>query len=71
MKKKITIEGMSCNHCVRHVTEALDDLEGVSNIEVNLKEKNALIEVETTVSEDKIKLAIEDVGYEVVGIESI
>ncbi|WP_055667289.1 heavy-metal-associated domain-containing protein [Desnuesiella massiliensis] len=69
MKKKLLIEGMSCGHCVKHVKEALSELEGVSSVDVDLASKSAILEGE--VSEDKIKFAVEDAGYEVVSIENI
>ena len=69
MKKKILIEGMSCNHCVGHVKEALEGLDGVSSVQVNLAEKNAV--VETTVDDEKLKEVIEDEGYDVVNIENM
>lgn len=68
MAKKILIEGMSCGHCVRHVTEALNELNGVSNVNVNLEAKTAVIEAGSEVSSDAIKAAIEDAGYDVVEI---
>lgn len=40
MKKVLHIEGMMCAHCVKHVTDALNAVDGVSVIEVNLKKKN-------------------------------
>lgn len=39
MNKKVLIEGMSCQNCVNHATEALSELNGISNVEVNLKKK--------------------------------
>ncbi|NLG81396.1 MAG: heavy-metal-associated domain-containing protein [Bacilli bacterium] len=69
MTKKIYIEGMSCQHCVRHVKEALHELDGVKNVEVDLKKKIAVLEGEVT--DDKIKLVIEDAGYDVVKIELV
>lgn len=69
MKKKIIIEGMSCNHCVGHVKTALEGLEGVSSVEVNLEDKNAV--VETTVDDVKLKEVIEEEGYDVIEIQSI
>lgn len=71
MKKKISIEGMSCQHCVNHVTEALKELEGVDKVEVSLEEKQAIIESAKEITDGKIKNAIEEVGYEVVGIEAV
>jgi copper chaperone len=69
MKKKILVEGMSCAHCVRHVKEALSELNGVTNVEVNLAAKSAILEASVEVDDDKIKFAIDDAGYEVAGIE--
>lgn len=67
MKKKILIQGMSCNNCVGHVRAALEGLEGVTSVEVNLEGKYAL--VDTEVDNAILKEAIEDEGYDVVGIE--
>jgi len=69
MKKKILIEGMSCGHCVNHVKEALSELNGVTNVDVNLASKTAIIEATVDVEDKDIKFAIDDAGYEVVGIE--
>lgn len=67
MKKKIAIQGMSCNHCVNHVIQALEDL-GATDVEVSLEKKNALAEFGYT-TDSSIKCAIADAGYEVVGIQ--
>ncbi len=71
MKKKILIEGMTCGNCVRHATEALSELIGVSDVEVNLAGKFALIEASNDVKDEDIKLALDESGYDVVGIEVI
>lgn len=67
MKKKILIEGMSCEHCVAHVKEALENLDKVTSVEVSLKDKCAI--VETTNSNEELKEAIEEEGYDVVSIQ--
>ena len=69
MKKKILIEGMSCKNCVAHVTEALEELNDATGIEVNLEGKYAV--VETNESDDLIKEKVEDMGYDVIKIENI
>lgn len=69
MKKKINIEGMSCGHCVAHVKEALEEIGGVEILEVNLEEKNAL--VNTEVEDNALIAAIDDAGYDVTSIENI
>jgi len=67
MEKKILIEGMSCGHCVMHVKNALTEL-GAANVEVSLKEKMATAAFNSEIDDEKIKLAIEDAGYEVIEI---
>jgi copper chaperone len=69
MRKAVTIEGMTCQHCVRHVTEALQELKGVKNVEVNLSTGRALIETEVELLDSEIREAIDEVGYEVTGIQ--
>ena len=68
MKKIVSIEGMSCNHCVMAVKNALNELAGVKSVEVDLKGKKAEI-VGDSLDDEKIKEAIEDAGYKVVKIQ--
>lgn len=68
MTKKIFVEGMSCGHCVRHVEEALTEINGIKNVLVSLEGKFAQVELTDEVSDDEIKAAIEDAGYEVTKI---
>ena len=69
MEKKILIEGMSCGHCVKHVKEALTELDGVTNVDVSLGTKTAILVSSADISDEAIKAAINEVGYEVVGVE--
>lgn len=71
MKKKISIEGMSCGHCVSHVKEALSELNGVTSVDVNLEAKSAVIEASTDVKDEDIKYAVDEAGYEVVNVENL
>lgn len=71
MKKELLIEGMTCDHCVAHVTEALNDICGVKSAKVDLKGKNALVELAHHVDDEKFKEAIVEVGYKVVGIKEL
>jgi len=68
MKMKIFIESMSCSHCVNHVIEALKGI-GANDVEVNLERKFATVEISKDITDDDIKLAIEDAGYDFVGLE--
>ena len=69
MQKKLSIEGMSCNHCVMHVKNALRDVEGVRQVEVSLKDKSAVIELIQDVSDIDLRNAVSDAGYEVISID--
>ena len=65
MKTTLQIEGMSCDHCVRHVKEALESVAGVTSAKVSLKEKSAAVEHGDKVDLAALKAAVEEAGYEV------
>ncbi|MBE6050511.1 MAG: heavy-metal-associated domain-containing protein [Clostridium sp.] len=67
MKKKLLIEGMNCSHCVAAVKEALEGVDGVTNVCVSLEENCATLETE--VNDEILKSAVEEEGFDVVGIE--
>jgi len=67
MKKKIQLEGMSCGHCVKHVTEALEALDHTTDIQVELGTQSVVLHTE--VNDELIKQAIDEAGYTVLGIE--
>ena len=69
MKKQVFIEGMSCQHCVNRVAEALKEIAGVKTVDVNLKGKYAIVEADRQIDEGEIRNAIEEAGYEVMKIE--
>ncbi len=64
----IKIEGMSCNHCKASVEKALRAFEGVE-AEVSLEEKKACVSNMGTATEEQLKQAVIDAGFEVVGME--
>ena len=61
-KIELEIEGMSCEHCVAAVTEALGELPGVSVDEVRVGAAQVRYDPDQ-VSPDQIALAVEDAGY--------
>jgi copper ion binding protein len=69
MKKKLLIEGMSCNHCVSHVEEALKEVDGVISVVVSLEEKNAVIEITQDIQEEQLREALDEAGYDLIRIE--
>lgn len=69
MTKVITIEGMMCAHCTGRVQKALEAVEGVSEVTVSLENKNATVVANDQVSEDTLKAAVTEAGYEVTDIQ--
>lgn len=67
--KTLSIDGMMCEHCVQHVTEALEGVRGVKNVHVSLENKNATLDAGLLVSDDKLKKAVADAGYTVTAIK--
>ena len=69
MEKKINIEGMMCQHCVAHVEKALTALGGVSSAKADLEGKCATVTLAAPVSDQELKDAVTQAGYEVVSIQ--
>ncbi len=63
----LSIEGMMCEHCKKHVEEALAKLP-VSSVSVDLAGKSAVITTDGDVADDTLKQAISDAGYELTDI---
>ncbi|QIK57987.1 heavy-metal-associated domain-containing protein [Erysipelothrix sp. HDW6A] len=66
MEKVLNIEGMSCQGCVRHVTKALEAVEGVKAVEVSLENKNATVSSDQEINTEVLVKAVENSGYKVV-----
>ena len=62
----ITIEGMTCNHCVASIKSAISEIEGIKEVDVNLQTKTATVKG-INIQLPEIKKAVESKGYKVVG----
>jgi len=60
---EFTVTGMTCDHCVRAVTNAVNEVPGVSETRVSLDEKKAVVQGEN-LDPKAIIAAIEEEGYE-------
>lgn len=70
MKKiKLHIEGMMCNNCKQHVEEALRGAATNAEITVDLEAGQAVVAGEELPAADVLKLAVEEAGYDVTGID--
>ena len=68
MKKVLEIEGMHCMGCVGRATRALEGLEGITSAKVDLKSKNAVVDMTEAVSEELMKNALNEVELELVSV---
>jgi len=64
--KSIKIKGMSCQHCVMGVTKALAALDGVKDVNVDLKSGVATYEEAKAVDPRIVAAAVKKAGYEIV-----
>ncbi len=60
----IKVIGMRCGHCVGAVTKALEDIDGISNVKVNLEKGEATYDESGQVSAETIEDAIKKTGFE-------
>lgn len=64
--KTLQVEGMTCSHCENSIKKSVGELNGVSSVDVNLKEKTVAVSYEDeSVTLEVIKETIEDQGYDV------
>lgn len=67
-KKIITVEGMHCMHCAASVEKAVAAIDGIKDAKVNLDKKICTAKLSGEVSDDSIKNAIKEAGFEVTEI---
>ena len=69
MEKKLSVEGMMCQHCVAHVKKALEGIEGVEEAVVDLDSNSATAKLSADVADQVLVDAIVDAGYEAEVVE--
>jgi copper chaperone CopZ len=60
---QLTVSGMTCDHCVRHVTDAISNVAGVHSVNVKLTEGIAIIESDLSLDLQSVKEAVIAAGY--------
>jgi len=68
-KATLSIEGMTCSHCVENITFSLKECDGVNSVQVDLKTGKARITGER-LDEETLVNAVENLGYSVEKAES-
>ncbi len=62
--KTIKVKGMTCEHCVKAVTRALQELEGVGDVKVDLNTGQVSFEESRPVDDQAVREKIVKAGYE-------
>lgn len=65
MQTEINVAGMHCQKCVDKIERFVGELEGISQIDVDLKAQKVRVVFDAPASEQAIKDAIADAGFEV------
>jgi P-type Cu+ transporter len=68
---ELKVSGMNCTNCVRHVTEALQAVSGVSSVTVRLEDGQATVRWQPAVApeNDRLLEAVQQAGYGAATIE--
>ena len=64
------VTGMTCDHCVRAVTDEMSAIPGVRDVEVDLVaggESTVRVVSEDALSEDTVREAVDEAGYQLAG----
>jgi copper chaperone len=61
---KIKIKGMTCQHCVASVANALGEINGISEVQAVLENGEATFKMDKPVDDEVIRQAINDIGFE-------
>ena len=64
MKLNLKIDGMGCEHCVKSVREALEEIKGIKVLDVKIG--SAEVETENDNVLNKIREKLDDAGYDLV-----
>ena len=62
-----TVSGMTCAHCVASVTEEIEELRGVSAVEVDLPSGAVTVVSDGPLDAHAVREAVEEAGYQLVG----
>lgn len=62
------VKGMTCDHCVRSVTEEIGAVDGVTSVDVNLAEGQAVVSGDA--DPEAVRAAVSEAGFEVTGVRS-
>ncbi|SPT60841.1 heavy-metal-associated domain-containing protein [Actinomadura madurae] len=59
-----TVSGMTCGHCVSSVTEEVEQITGVTGVDVDLPSGKVTVTSQTPLDEARVQAAVEEAGYQ-------
>lgn len=62
-EKILKVEGMMCQHCEKHVKDALEKIEGVQEAIASHEKKQVIVKLSKDVPESEFEKAVSDAGY--------
>jgi copper chaperone len=62
-----TVTGMTCGHCVASVTEEVQELPGVEDVQVTLETGALAVTADRELDEAEVRAAVEEAGYQLAG----
>jgi copper chaperone len=62
--KSYTVTGMTCSHCVTSITEEVQEIPGVEDVDVVLETGSLSVTSSEPVDDNAVKAAVEDAGYQ-------
>ena len=69
MKQTVQLENLSCQNCVKHVTQHFLSMEGVSYVTVDLDKKTAEIIADRSLSAEDYQAALSKTIYKVLAVQ--
>lgn len=66
MTTTVTVQGMTCGHCVEAVRSEVAKIDGVTGVEVDLESGRVDIDSDRPVAEADLRAAVDEAGYELV-----
>ena len=70
IKTIIKVEGMSCNHCADKVTKALESLDDIRKVKVNLKNNSVTILSDKELNIKVVESTINSLEYKYEGLSN-
>jgi copper ion binding protein len=62
-----TVTGMTCGHCVASVTEEISEIDGVTDVAVDLPTGAVTVTSSTPLDSADVRTAVEEAGYQLAG----